>query len=61
MISEQVQQHTGAVGAGVTAGTGVVGFIASAIPVLQALSLTVSVLVGLVTLVWYLLKIKRGK
>ena len=61
MISEQVQQHAGQIGAGVTVGTGFAGFIASAIPVLQALSLCVSVLVGLATLVWYVLKIKREK
>jgi predicted RND superfamily exporter protein len=61
MISEQVHQHIGAVGTGVTASAGFIGFVTSAIPVLQALSLTVSVLVGLVTVIWYVLKIKRGK
>lgn len=61
MISQQIQQHAGQIGAGVTVGTGVAGFVASAIPVLQALSLAVSILVGIATLVWYVLKIKRGK
>jgi hypothetical protein len=58
---EMIQEQAGVVGAGTTVGAGVLGWIAAAIPVLQALSLTVSVLVGIATLVWYVIKIKRGK
>lgn len=56
-----IQEQVGKIGTAVMGGTGFVGFMAKAIPVLQALSLTVSVLVGLATFVWYVLKIKRGK
>jgi hypothetical protein len=49
-----IQQHTGAVGTTVTAGTGVLSILTNNIPTLQAISLVVSILVGLLTLAWYI-------
>lgn len=40
-------------GAYVTAATGFVGWVTDAIPVLQAASLVVSILVGVATIAWF--------
>lgn len=56
MTIEQVQQHTGAVGASVTGGSAFIGFVTDAIPVLQALSLLVSIVAGALTALWYVRK-----
>lgn len=50
---QAAQEHAGAIGAGATGGFGLVGFAAKAIPVLQALSLCMTVLVGVATIAWY--------
>lgn len=55
LIQEQAQQHVAAAGATVTIG-GFAGFMAAAEPVLRQMSLTLSVLVGICTLVWYGIK-----
>lgn len=52
-LIQAAQEHLGAVGTGVTVGSGFLGWVTKAIPVLQALSLFVSVLVGVATLIWY--------
>jgi hypothetical protein len=57
--------NAGMIGTGVTIGAGAVGWTAAAIPVLQVLSLAVSFLVGIVTFVWWAIKLydrlKNGK
>jgi hypothetical protein len=47
------QQHTGAVGAGATGGFSLIGFAAQALPLLQALSFLMGILVGIATICWY--------
>lgn len=51
--------HPGAVGTTITAGTGVLGVLTNNIPVLQAISLIVSIVVGTCTLAWYAYKFGR--
>lgn len=43
----------GAAGAGVTFGAGLVAAATEAIPVLQALSFLIGILVGIATIAWY--------
>jgi hypothetical protein len=49
--------NAGMVGTGVTIGTAAAGWTAAAIPVLQALSLGVSFVVGVLTAVWWATKL----
>ena len=46
--------HTGTVGTTVTASTGLLGIFTNNIPALQAISLVVSIVVGLLTIAWYI-------
>ena len=50
---EEEMIHFGAAGATVSLGAGMVGFAVKAIPVLQALSFLVGILVGIATIAWY--------
>lgn len=56
-FGRQEMTNPGMVGAGVTAVTGVLGWIAAATPVLAALSLLISVIVGVLTSVWWSIKL----
>jgi hypothetical protein len=51
---QMIQQHTGAIGTTVTASTGVLGLLTNNVPTLQAISLVVSIIVGLLTIAWYI-------
>ncbi len=54
-------EHGGPVGATITLGSAIVGFATAAIPVLQAVSLLVAIVVGLLTAVWYYKRLKHKK
>ena len=60
-----VHQHVsdtvpGVAGTTVAGGFTVVGFLASSIPVLQAISLLVGIAVGVATFIYYWIKIRKG-
>jgi hypothetical protein len=48
-------------GTTIAGGFTVVGFLSNSIPVLQAISLLVGIAVGVVTFVYYWIKIRKGK
>jgi len=50
-----------AIGTTVTLGSGFLGFISAAIPVLQAFSLLVSGVVGVLTAIWWIRKLRKEK
>lgn len=50
------QPHAGAVGTGVTVGTGFAARFVELTPLLQGISLLVSILAGLATVGWYVYK-----
>ena len=61
-----VHQHVsdtvpGVAGTTIAGGFTVVGFLSNSIPVLQAISLIVGIAVGIVTFVYYWIKIRKGK
>ena len=61
-----VHQHVsdtvpGLAGTTIAGGFTVVGFLSNSIPVLQAISLLVGIAVGVVTFVYYWIKIRKGK
>lgn len=61
-----VHQHVsdtvpGVAGTTIAGGFTVVGFLSNSIPVLQAISLLVGIAVGVVTFVYYWIKIRKGK
>ena len=60
-FAQQVHQHAGVVGAAVTASTGLVGWLAPAISVLQIISLLISIAVGLLTARHYIRKWRKGE
>lgn len=60
-IRESIQQNGGALGASVTGGAGFAGVVAKAIPILQAVSFTVSIVVGVLTAIWYVKRIRNEK
>ena len=61
-----IQHHVsdsmpGLVGTSVAGGFTVVGFVSSAIPALQAISLVSGIAVAVVTFIYYYRKIKKGE
>lgn len=61
-----VHQHVsdtvpGVAGTTIAGGFTVVGFLSNSIPVLQAISLIVGIAVGVVTFIYYWIKIRKGK
>ena len=61
-----VHQHVsdtvpGVAGTTIAGGFTVVGFLSNSIPVLQAISLLVGIAVGIVTFIYYWIKIRKGK
>lgn len=50
------QNHAGAYGMGLTAGTGLASHIVALTPLLQSLSLIASILAGFATVCWYIYK-----
>lgn len=54
---EQVQQHAGLIGTGVTGGSTGIGWFVAHTPELQALSFLVAIGAGTLTIVWYVVKI----
>lgn len=60
MSIQQIQEHAGAVGTSTMAVTGIAGFIAEATPILQFALLCVSLIVGVLTAVYYVRKIRKG-
>ena len=61
MSIQQVQEHAGAVGTSTMALTGIAGFIAEATPILQFALLCVSLIVGVLTAVYYLRKLCKSE
>ena len=59
-VSDTVPGVTGIAGTTVAGGFTVVGFLASSIPVLQAISLLVGIAVGVATFIYYWIKIRKG-
>lgn len=54
------QDHAGAVGTGTFAATGFAGFMATATPYLQFACLCISFVVGILTVIWYIRKLRNG-
>lgn len=54
-----IQDHAGAVGTGTFAATGFAGFMAAATPVLQFLCLVISFVVGVLTVAWYVRRLRK--
>lgn len=56
-----MQEHVGAIGTGVTAGTGIVAWATQAIPVFEVVSLFISCIVGVLTAAWYIRKFIKAR
>ena len=61
-----VHQHVsdtvpGLAGTTIAGGFTVVGFLSNSIPILQAISLLVGIAVGVLTFIYYWIKIRKGK
>jgi predicted RND superfamily exporter protein len=55
------EMSIGTTGNAVTLGAGFVGWVASTMPVLQAFSLLVSIVVGVLTAIWWIRKLRKEK
>lgn len=60
-LVEAAQNHLGFIGASATGGFSFLGFVAEAIPVLQALAFLTSIAVGIATIAWYKYQAKHLK
>lgn len=56
-----MQEHVGAIGTGVTAGSGLVAWATQAIPVFEVVSLFISCIVGVLTAAWYIRKFIKAR
>lgn len=61
MTLHPIQNHAGAVGAGVSAGAGMLSKVVAMTPELQALSIVISIVAGVLTVIWYVRRLFTGK
>lgn len=56
-----MQEHAGTAGAVTVASTGLVGFMATATPYLQFACLCLSFAVGVLTVIWYVRRLRKDQ
>jgi len=60
-ISQHVQESApGVIGTSIAGSFTLAGFLSSAVPVLQAISLVIGIAVGVVTFIYYVKKVRSG-